>query len=83
MENKSVWLKYTEAEKKKAFAFADEYKEFLSNSKTEREVTEYIINDIEKNGYVEFSKAASGRKKLKAGDRVYFCNMNKALVMFE
>ncbi len=83
MEKKSVWLKYTEAEKKKAFAFADEYKEFLSNSKTEREVTEYIINDIEKNGYVEFSKAASGRKKLKAGDRVYFCNMNKALVMFE
>ena len=46
MEKKSVWLKYTEAEKKKAFAFADEYKEFLSNSKTEREVTEYIINEL-------------------------------------
>lgn len=84
MDKKSVWEKYTPAEKKKAFDFAAGYEEFLSKAKIEREVTEYVIEDIEKNGYKEFSRSAYGSgKKLKAGDRVYFCNMNKGIVMFE
>ena len=84
MDKKSVWEKYTPAEKKKAFDFAAGYEDFLSKAKIEREVTEYVIEDIEKNGYKEFSRSAYGSgKKLKAGDRVYFCNMNKGIVMFE
>ncbi|SCX93890.1 Aspartyl aminopeptidase [Lachnospiraceae bacterium XPB1003] len=83
MEKKSVWEKYTEADKKKAFDFADGYKDFLSLCKTEREAVDYVINDIEKQGYVEFSKAVKSRRKLKAGDKVYFCNMNKGIILFQ
>lgn len=83
MEKKSVWEKYTEADKKKAFDFADGYKDFLSLCKTEREAVDYVINDIEKQGYVEFPKAVKSRRKLKAGDKVYFCNMNKGIILFQ
>ena len=83
MEKKSVWEKYTEADKKKAFDFADGYKDFLSLCKTEREAVDYVINDIEKQGYVEFSKAVKSRRKPKAGDKVYFCNMNKGIILFQ
>ncbi len=82
MEKKSVWEGYSAAEKKKAFDFAAGYEEFLSNAKIEREVTEYVINDAEAHGYKEFRASDYKRKKLKAGDKVYFCNMNKGVVMF-
>ena len=37
MEHKSAWSKYTKKELDKVFAFAKDYKEFLSNNKTETE----------------------------------------------
>lgn len=56
-----------------------EYKNFLNNSKTERESVEQIIRLAEKNGYRDVSKF----KKLKSGDKVYITKMNKAIALFE
>ncbi len=81
MEQKSAWLSYSKAELNKVLAYNEEYKAFLSNCKTERECTDYIINEIEAKGYKEFNPKR--KTKLKAGEKIYFCNMNKALVMFE
>ena len=83
MEKKSTWLTYSDKERKKVFKYADSYMDFLNNGKTERECVDYIINDIENNGYVEFSALLKKKKNLSAGDKVYFCNMNKAVIMFE
>ena len=80
MEKKSTWLTYSDKERKKVFKYADSYMDFLNNGKTERECVDYIINDIEKNGYVEFSALLKKKKNLSAGDKVYFCNMNKDIV---
>ncbi|HOO80159.1 MAG TPA: aminopeptidase [Lachnospiraceae bacterium] len=83
MEKKSVWNSYGKAEQKKVHAYASEYMDFLNDSKTERECADRIIADIEKEGYVEYACLAKGKKKLKSGDRVYFCGMNKTVIMFQ
>lgn len=79
---KNVW---TDAKQKKVKAidtFAKEYCGFLDAGKTERECTDYIVNAIEKEGYVELNRVMAEGKKLQAGDKVYAVNMNKSVVMF-
>lgn len=82
MKNKSIWTKYTAKELKELNTFADSYVNFISDNKTERECVDTIVNEIEEAGYVNLKKAIKAGKKLKAGDKVYAVNMNKALIMF-
>ena len=82
MEHKSAWGKYSKKELDKVFAFAKNYKEFLSNNKTERECCDYFTEEAEKNGYVNLNALVSSGKKIKAGDKVYAVNMNKEIVLF-
>ena len=77
-ESKTAWESYSEAEMKKVFAFAEDYKKFISTCKTERECVETILKEIKKAGYVELSS----KKSLKAGDKVYAVNMGKNIAMF-
>ncbi len=57
--------------------FCDGYKDFLNQSKTEREAVKYAISTAERMGYVPFKKGMS----LKAGDKVYYNNRGKAIVL--
>ncbi|MCQ2499559.1 MAG: aminopeptidase [Lachnospiraceae bacterium] len=82
METKNVWNKYSIAELKKVDAFADGYREFLDSSKTERECVDTIVNLLEKDGYVELSKATKSNKVLEAGAKVYSVCMNKTVAAF-
>lgn len=83
MENKSAWLKYNEDQQKQIHSYAKEYMDFLSNCKTERECVDYIIEEIEQHGYREFRASDyTAENSLKPGDKVYFCTMNKSLVMY-
>ena len=61
----------------KADVFAEGYKEFMSNYKTEREITAYFKAEAEKRGYTEFDKT----KTYKPGDRVYRVNRNKCIIL--
>jgi aspartyl aminopeptidase len=82
MERKNCWEDITtRAKEKEVDRFAKGYIEFLNNGKTERECVDQIVNRIEEAGYTELSKI--GKKKLKAGDKVYATWMNKTLVMFQ
>lgn len=82
MENKNSWEKYDDAALEKLETFAKEYMYFLDHGKTERECVDQIVNTIEKAGYKELTSLVGGKKKLKAGDKVYSVLMNKTLVMF-
>ncbi len=79
MEN--IWNKYSQSKLKKMEVFCDEYKEFLSQCKTERECIDTFSNIAEKNGFVNLEKALNENKKLKAGDKVYAVNMGKAMLL--
>jgi len=80
METKSVWQKYTKTDEKKVFEFAEDYKSFMSECKTEKECTEYFKNRAIANGFKDFETLKN--KKLKAGDKVFFTNMKKSIILF-
>ncbi len=83
MERPNAWEKYTtDAKKKTVMKFAEDYRKFISDCKTERECTSYFVAKAEKAGFINLDEAIKSGKKLKAGDRVYANNMGKALAMF-
>ncbi|MBC9785476.1 aminopeptidase [Heliobacterium chlorum] len=76
-----VWDSLKAAEKEKVQAFAEGYKTFLSTAKTEREAVDYFQERAIAQGYVPFAeKAAQG---LKPGDKVFFVNRNKAILLVQ
>ena len=83
MKTKSAWNKYTPANVKELEKFAEGYKSFLDNGKTERECAEQIVKRAEEEGYMELSEAIKAGKKLKWGDKVYAVNMEKAVILFQ
>ncbi len=82
MERPNAWKNYRKTDLKKVEALSEAYKDFLNRGKTERECTAYIAEALEKAGYVQLNDAIAGKKKLKAGDKVYLNQMNKAVVAF-
>lgn len=82
MERLNAWNKYDEDMKKKAFDFADEYRRFISLCKTERECVEEGVRILKAAGYKDLKDVIAADEKLKAGDKVYAVNMNKAIVAF-
>ncbi len=62
---------------KDIFDYAEGYKHFLDEGKTEREVCTYVVAQAEKAGYKPFSFG----QKLSAGDKVYYNNRGKNLYL--
>ena len=83
MERTNVWKTYDAAARLACMDLAEDYKRFLSSSKTERECVEFFIEEAERCGYIELSEAIRKGVQLRPGDRVYSVWMNKSLVMFE
>ncbi|MBD5456009.1 MAG: aminopeptidase [Lachnospiraceae bacterium] len=82
MEKKNTWETYNNKQLKEVDAFADEYRSFLDEGKTERECVDLIVNMAEKAGYSELQEVMKEGRTLKEGDKVYAVCMNKSVVMF-
>ena len=66
------------AEEEKAMnAYCEDYKEFLNHGKTERLCVEFCIELAEKKGF----KAYEAGMRLAAGDKVYFNNRGKGIML--
>lgn len=83
MVKRNVWKEYSKSQLSKTDAFAKEYCQFLDMGKTERECIDYIVNNIEKEGYQELETLKAKQVTLKQGDKVYSVCMNKSIVMFQ
>ncbi|MBQ9437411.1 MAG: aminopeptidase, partial [Lachnospiraceae bacterium] len=81
MERENIWKSFSEGQRKELDQLSKGYIDFISEAKTERECVTKIVNEIEDAGYVELARLVSEGKKLKAGDKVYAVNMNKAVIM--
>lgn len=79
MEN--IWTVCDSEKLEKINKFCDEYKDFLSTCKTERECINFVTKLAEENGYINLEKAICENKKLCAGDKVYAVNMGKAILL--
>ncbi len=83
MERKNAWLKYPQGEKRdEIFAFAEDYRKFISICKTERECATYIYDLAKAAGFEDLDEAIAAGKTLKAGDKIMANNMGKGLAMF-
>lgn len=74
----TIWSKYTGTKMNALMDFSEGYKKFLSASKTEREAVKNSIALAKKAGFKDLETV----KKLKAGDKVYYNNRGKSLVLF-
>lgn len=83
MKTTSLWEKYTEEQLIEVEKLSAAYRRFLDEGKTERECVHIIVNQIEKEGYVELEKLKQQKKKLQAGDKVYAVNMDKNVILFQ
>ena len=82
MKRDICWNKYDAKEEKKVYDFADDYKTFITECKTEREACRFAVNVAKENGFKDIDEYIKSGKKLKAGDKVYAVNRGKALVLF-
>lgn len=82
MERKVAWNEYDEAGRKKVFEFAESYRQFISECKIERECVKGSVALAKEAGYKDLNDYIAKKKPLKAGDKVYAVNKDKAIVMF-
>ena len=62
MERMNAWEKYPEGKKRnEVFDFAEEYRKFLSDCKTERECVTYFAQKAEKAGFVNLDTVLEQR----------------------
>lgn len=79
---KSAWLSYKDEEVNALNALCEDYKDFISECKTERESVAYAVDEARKLGYVDLNTVIKEGRTVKAGDKLYACNMHKAVVFF-
>lgn len=82
MEIINAWTKYNEEDRKKVFAFSEDYRKFISKCKTERECVKESVKLAENAGYRNLADIIAAGESLKAGDKVYAVNKDKAIVLF-
>lgn len=76
-EPKHAMEAVSDEEVKLADEFCEGYKSYLDEAKIERESVEFFVKEAEKRGYTEFDNS----KKYNAGDKVYFNNRGKAIIL--
>lgn len=77
-----AWKKYNQKQRKEVFAFAETYRKFLSDCKTERECVAEGIRIAEAHGFKNIEDCIKNKTKLQPGDKVYLNNKGKDLALF-
>ena len=78
MYAKNIWENMTADKKDAIFAFAEDYKQYLSKSKTER----LAVSESEALAKTYGFKPADEYETLKEGDKVYFINRGKNIALY-
>ncbi|MBQ9731214.1 MAG: aminopeptidase [Bacilli bacterium] len=78
MYAKNAWKKYSGEQLEKLMKFADLYKIYISEGKTEREITNLSVKALEATGFVNLDTV----EELNPGDKVYKVNKNKNVAAF-
>lgn len=83
MERENAWKKYqTKEEREKVFAFANQYRDFLSKCKTERECTSFFTDRAREAGFISLEELLETKRRLLPGDKVYAVNKGKGIALF-
>ena len=82
MERPNAWKAYEEDELGKVRKLGEKYKAFLDQGKTERECVRITLDAVREAGYISLETAVREGKSLRPGDKVYYNQMGKALLLF-
>ena len=82
MDRKNAWETYDEKQRAEVFAFAEDYRQFLSKCKTERECVTEIKTRAEKAGFKDINEIIASGVKPEPGTRIYADNKGKAMALF-
>lgn len=83
MERTNAWKKYQDEDKRKAvYDFAEGYRIFLSENKTERECAAFFVEEVKRAGFENLDEVIAAGKTLKAGNKVYAMNKKKMVAAF-
>ncbi len=77
-----AWNKYDDAKMEEVMCYNEGYKAYISTCKTERECVKEAIRLAEEKGYRDLKKLITDGETAKAGDKLYYNNMDKALVLY-
>ena len=78
MERANAWK---DADKTKIFDFAEQYRKFISDCKTERECVIEAVKLAKDHGYRNLDDIVKNKEELKAGDKVYAVIMKKSIIL--
>lgn len=82
MERNNAWDAYPGDKKQEVYDFAENYRVFLSENKTERECVKTFVEQAKEAGFISLEEAVANGTTLKAGDKVYADHMGKSLALF-
>ena len=82
MKKEVAWKKYSETDINKLNELANDYKKFITNNKTEREITKEVIKRVEEKGFINLDELVKNNTKLKPNDKIYVNNRNKSIALF-
>lgn len=82
MERNNAWDAYPGDKKQEVYAFAENYRVFLSENKTERECVRTFVAKAKEAGFISLEEAVAKGSALKPGDKVYADHMGKSLALF-
>lgn len=82
MRKKEAWKKYSSEEKQQVMEFAETYRRFISDCKTERECVDEIKKQALQAGFEDMQEVIASGKKLQPGDRVFADNKGKSMALY-
>ncbi len=82
MEKKNVWDKYLEQERGALMQFGENYRQFISGCKTERECIGKFEKMAQNAGFSSIEDVIESGRTLKPGDKVYAVHMGKLMAMY-
>ena len=82
MNIKNAWETYSEQELQEVFALSEEYKQFISENKTERMCVSAAVAMAKAKGYRDLREVIAAKETLSPQDKVYLSMMDKSIVLF-
>ena len=77
------WNSLNKKSEAELFKFCEEYRQFLSKVKTEREVTRECVDLAEAAEFINLETIINSRKKLSPGDKLYWNVGDKTLILIQ
>ena len=82
MERKNAWEKYPADKREKLMRFGENYRQFISGCKTERECVTKFAKMAQNAGFTKLDEIISSGETLKPGDKVCSVIMGKSMALY-